>query len=206
MNMNNINLQKFYGCDTENIGLFSLKLGYTQGEVSEDFDDFEDAFNAIEHVYWKFTVVEDLTGSIGCDRLLIDWSNEDSFCFSGGDEELADQIASICETSTEDMFGDTIVANAFKTLVMKVLDEDEEGPWMDDIIDTIGGTIDVEFDTQKIPEEKVNSLFCMFGELETDNIEFKDENIIVDGNIIDGDTGFVDEPTIASFSEDVMRY
>jgi len=206
MKMSNVNLEKFYGCDTENIGLFSLKLGYTQGELSEDFDDFEDAFNAEEHVYWKFTVVEDLTGSIGCDKLLIDWANEESFCFSGSDEELADQIASICEASTVDMFGYTIVANAFKSLVMKVLDEDEEGPWMDDIIDSIGGTIDVEFDTQKIPEEKVNSLFCMLAEIDVDDIEFKDTNIFVSGIAIDGDTKFTDNLRIASFSEDVMRY
>lgn len=39
-------IEKFNDLDVDNIKILNLKSGYTQGKLSEDFKDFEDAFNA----------------------------------------------------------------------------------------------------------------------------------------------------------------
>jgi len=199
------NLDKFINLTYEDVDLINLKIGYTQGELNEDFNDFEDSFNAQKHTYWNFTIIKDETIELDCDYLLIDWSSSDSFCLSS-DEDIADKIAHICSKSSEDMFGDTIAFYSFESIVMGVLDEPDGNECIDLILESIGGTLDILEDTVKIPQEYVNSLYCLHEQIDSENIIFRNQEIIVDDKSFDIGNEYKSNKTIVFFSEDVMNY
>lgn len=102
----------FTGNSLDDFKVINLKLGYTQGELSEDFEDFEDAFNAPKHVYWKFTVLEDKSGELDRCYLLIDWKNSKEYPLSS-DEEVSHKIGEICSATT---FRNVWFSNSFRSI------------------------------------------------------------------------------------------
>lgn len=202
-------LSLFNGIDPDLLSVVNLKIGYTQGELNAtEGTDYVDGFKAENHVYWKYTIVKDQGGDTGCDWLLIDWSNPlNSRCLSG-DEEAAETIGELIEPSTEDMFGTTIPAVCFQSIVQSILDEPDGYEFIEETLEKIGGSIEVE-DGDKIDESLVNSLFALSIELDSSAISVKEGNLYVNGQLLEIDNideAFIAEIKHAAFTEDVMGY
>ncbi len=189
----------------DNFKVTNLKLGYTQGELDESFESFEgfeDAFNAPNHVYWKFTVVQDNTGELDCSYLLIDWKNSKEYPLSI-DEEVAHKIGEICNATSEEMFGSVIVLGAFESVVISGLDVTGY-ECVYDILEKIGGYIEVD-EGIKIPAENVNSLFCLHQEIQEGIVTISNGSMLVNEEIFDIDGDYEAVSKVVYFNEDVMN-
>ncbi len=193
----------FNGNNEDDFKVINLKVGYTQGELSEDFEDFQDAFNAPKHVYWKFTVIEDNKGELDYSYLLIDKKNSKEYSLDI-DEEIAQKIGDICSATTEEMFGSVIVPEAFEAVVISALD-DPGYECVDDILENIGGSIEEDDGTQ-IPEENVNSLFCLHQEINEGIVTISNGSMSINGQIFDIDGDYEAVSKVVYFTEDVMNY
>jgi len=191
--------------ESDDFTVINILIGYTQGELDEE-EDYDDAFKAKSHVYWKFTVARDLTGELDCDYLLIDWENEDNTACFQSDEDLAKAIGLRCQDTTEDMFGDVIQSDCFESVVLGILDEPEGYICMDNVLEEIGGEIRQEENTDKIPEELVNSLFALSEEIDSTNKSIQDGKIFISGEELDLENDYSVALKYVAFSEDVMCF
>ena len=192
----------FTGNSLDDFKVINLKLGYTQGELSEDFEDFEDAFNAPKHVYWKFTVLEDKSGELDRCYLLIDWKNSKEYPLSS-DEEVSHKIGEICSATTLEMFGSVIVLGAFESVVISGLD-DTGYECVNNILEKIGGYIEVDEGIQ-IPEENVNSLFCLHQEIQEGIVTISNGSMLINEKSFDIDGDYEAVSKVVYFTEDVMN-
>lgn len=201
--------------DPDTFTLTNIKLGYTQGELQEDFEDYEDGFRAKSHIYWKFSILTDQDGQVDCPILLIDWNDQENsqcfeLCIDDDDElvSLANHIGEICSATTDDMFGSTFPVEGFQAIVMEVLDLDEPEEYeniKNDILEQIGGEIYLEEETDNIPEENVNSLFVLSENIDPESLSFKDGKILINEKEFDIDADIESELMCAGFSEDIMN-
>ena len=193
----------FTGNNLDDFKVTNLKLGYTQGELSEDFEDFEYAFNAPKHVYWKFTVLEDKSGELDFCYLLIDWENAKKYAL-GVDEAVAQKIAEICSATSEEMFGLVIVLEAFESVVISGLDHTGYD-CVDDVLENIGGSIEVE-DGVKIPGYGYNSLFCLHQEIKEGIVTILNGSMTINEQHFDIDGDYEVTSKVVYFTDDVMNY
>jgi len=189
----------------EDIRLKTVKVGYTQGELQEDFDDFDDAFNAPNHSYWKFSVITVEEGETECEALVIDIKNNEQYCIENDYEAISLKIAEICQAETEDMFGMEFPINGLQAVVISAIDEPEGYECIEDVVENIGGSIEIAYDTVEIPEENVNALFCICEEIE-EEISIDGEIIKVNGEEISLEETHKYEKRIAYLTEDIMNY
>jgi len=192
--------------------MINIKIGYTQGELSSDFNDYEDGFRGYSHVIWKFSVINDENAEEPF--ILVNWTNSGEISKYSGDEELAVAVGQICENTTEDKFGSPIKSECFESLILALFDEPDGYQCMDNVLGSIGGEIIVDEDTDKIPEELVNSLFAIqesvnledYNDIDLKNISIKDSLILFGDKIFDPmvENNFLIK--YSAFSEDVMRY
>jgi hypothetical protein len=196
-------IEDFNGNNEDDFKVTNLKLGYTQGELSEDFEDFEDAFNAPKHVYWKFTVLQDNNGELDYTYLLIDWKNSKEYSLNV-DEEVAQKIGEICSATSEEMFGSVIVPEAFEAVVISALD-DPGYECVDDILENIGGSIE-EDDGAQIPEGNVNSLFCLHQEIEEGTVTISNGSMLINEQLFDINGDYDAASKVVYFTGDVMNY
>jgi hypothetical protein len=197
-------ISKFNGIDSDLISVFNLKVGYTQGELDAVAEpDYDDGFKAGSHIFWKYSVVIDQSGETGCDWLIINWANpEQSKCVSC-DEDAAEAIGEFIEPTTEDMFGSNIDAAYFQAVVLSVLDEPDGYEWIEEILEEIGGYIEVE-DGDKISEDFVNSLFVLSEEIDSSLITVEDGALLVNGqalNVDEIDSDHISEKNMQHFQK-----
>lgn len=188
----------------ENFEATILRIGYTQGELSEDFSDFPDAFNAPNHCYWGFMVFEDLSGERSNVFFLVDLKSSEGYAFEN-DEGVSRKIGEICEKSSEDMFGRPIVASAFEALSLASFDEPSGYSCMDDVLDVIGGTLEQDYGSA-ISKEFVNSLFCISIPISEECIRIANGKIIIENDILDEALSNNAKNKLVFFTEDVMKY
>lgn len=181
-----------------------LKIGYTQGELSEDFSDFPEAFNAPNHCYWGFMVFKDLSGERSNVFFLVDLKSSEGYAFEN-DEGVAKKIGEICEKSSEDMFGRPIVASAFEALSLAAFDEPSGYSCMDDVLDVIGGNLVQEYGCA-ISEKFVNSLFCISIPIGEECIRVTNGRIVIENDILDEALSNNKKNKLIFFTEDVMNY
>lgn len=139
-----------------------LKVGYTQGELQEDFDDFKTGFNAPNHAYWKFALLTCEEGENDCEALIIDIKNSAEYCVENSYLDISAKISEICQADTEDMFGVKFASAGLEAVIISALDEpDEDYECIGDVLGNIGGTLEMAYDSVEIPDENPNSLFCL---------------------------------------------
>lgn len=184
--------------------LINIKIGYTQGELQAEYQDYDDGFRGCSHVLWYFTVINDENSDYPF--ILINWKNPESVTRYSSDEELAEAVGQICEDTTEDMFGSVIKGECFESLVMALFDEPEGYPCMENVLDEIGGEIVVTEDTDKIPQYYVNSLFAIFEDLRSHEVSVKGGKIQIGNSPFDPKSKYESSIKSAAFTEDVMRY
>ena len=200
---------RFNGIDSDSITVFNIKVGYTQGELdATEYPDYDDGFKAGSHIYWRFTIVIDNGGSVGCDYYLVDWTDSNNYQCLSSDEEVAEIIGNLIEPTTEEMFGSSIQTVCFQSVTQSVLDEPDGYDFIDKVLENIGGEIVLE-DGDKISESLVNSLFALSEEVDTSMLTVEDGKLLFKGgafdiNKIDDDSILVKK--FAAFSEDVMGY
>lgn len=190
--------------ESEDAFINNYKFGYTQGELSEDFEDFDGAFNPHKHVYWTYSVIT-VNPYKEENFILIDWSNKFEYNFKNK-IELINKVGELCSSTTEDMFGSVIVDKAFSGLAMYFFDEgsfEENG--YDIVLDEIGGKIEENWDGF-IPEEFVNSLFFISEILPGDSFNVENGDLIYKGKKFDAEDIFDDEPAVTYFTNDVMNF
>jgi hypothetical protein len=197
-------LNYFKSFKKEAFKVFNLKLGYTQGELQESFEDFDDSFNALRHSYWKFTIVIDEYGSLDFVYLLIDWNKQECHKLSS-DEEVAVVISEICNSSTEDMFGREITKESFESVVIGVLDQPIGYSCQETVLDAIGGSLEIIEESIKIPEEFVNSLYCLSEEFDSEIVSFEEDQILISKSKIDLNEKYKTIDKICHFTNDVMN-
>jgi len=197
-------LSSFKGFKKEAFKVLTLKLGYTQGELQESFEDFDDSFNALRHSYWKFTIIKDETGNLDFGFLLIDWEKQESHKLSS-DEDVAVLISEICNSSTEDMFGREITKESFESVVIGVLDTPDGYSCQETVLDAIGGNLEVIEESIKIPEEFVNSLFCLSEEFDSKVVSIEEDQILISKSKIDLNKKYKTIDKICHFTNDVMN-
>lgn len=203
------NLQSINMFGKLNVFISNLKFGYTQGELNEDFEDFDDAFNAHKHVYWTYTVISDNNETADEKFFLIDWSNNSEYSFKT-QIELVNKIGELCSSSSEDMFGSVIIDQAFSGIAMYALDEDafkENGydSALDIVLEEIGGSVEENWEGC-VPEEFVNSLFCLYEGLLEDAFSVENGELMYQDNKFDAEDIFDEEGKIIYFTNDVMNY
>jgi hypothetical protein len=182
-----------------------VRVGYTQGEVSEDFEDFDDGFNASKHCYWNFIILRDLKGECeGREYLLMDLDSS-GMSFGGSEEEISSKIADICNSQTEEMFGEEFPSSAFESVVLGAIDEPRGYDCINDVLGNIGGSLDEHFGVV-IPEQYVNSLFSYSMFIGEERLSIENDSILIDGEGISLDEVYAVEPRLICFSEDVMNY
>lgn len=197
-----MSMEMFQELNKDSIQGYLLRIGYTQGELQEDYDDFEDAFNAVNHVIWKFVVICDIEGTLDEGFLVIDLSNNESFTAESY-EEVSQIIANICNNSTEDKFGEEFNNLTFESIVLATIDDPDDYECIGQVLDDIGGDFMVE-EGRSIPESCVNSLFCICEELECGRLSLKNSEIMVDGEVLNDELEY-ENAKIAYFTEDVMK-
>ena len=194
--------------DSDEYRISNLKIGYTQGELHEDFEDFEDGFNSPKHTYWKFTLITfEQDDGQDLDIRLIDWKGTSEFEFNSL-ESATNKISELCNIDTEEMFGEFFAPSGFSTVALSVMDEPEGYKCMNDVLNNIGGEILLSNASYSIPKEYVNSLFCLREDIDSDVIVIDDDNILVNGTVFDvnNDSTEVISIDIAYLTEDIMNY
>jgi hypothetical protein len=167
----------------ENSRLTNIKIGITEDSISQ-WSDYEDGFRGYDYVHWYFSIITDEESDF---HYLYGHGGRGKYY---GYEELANAIGKICEDSKieSDVYGSPIKLDFFVALVLALLDKPEGYPCMKNVLNEIGGKIIVDEDTDRIPEEYVNSLFAIREDHSTHEISD------YDGEIKIGDSTF--DPTL----------
>jgi len=184
---------------------FLLRIGYTQGELSEDFEDFDNEFNASKHCYWNFMILRDINEeSAGNEYLLMNLNNSDVSCMSR-QEEVSSKIENICNSQTEEMFGLQFPSSAFESVVLGAIDEPIDYDCINEVLENIGGNIEENYGTG-IPKENVNSLFSYSMYIDHKRLKISENTILIDNKKLTLNEMYIEEPKLVYFSEDVMNY
>jgi len=195
---------------TSGFSVINLYIGYTQGELNAlEEPDYDDAFKLKNHVYWKYTIIHIDNENIEHDCLYIDWKEPDALFYSDLYDDVASEIASRIEATTDEMFGRTIPAICFKILIMAVIDEPDD-ELTSQVTDQIGGYFEIEEEaTDQIAKENVNSMFAYFEEIDRSKVGVKNGKITVNGSQLQLNEFYddgVESRKLAYFTEDVMNY
>jgi len=181
----------------------NFKIGYTLEELEfDEWDDYEDGFRGQNHVLCKFTMLSNLDTD---DYVFIPWNNTDMTNLYHNPEYIAAVAAKIFENTSDDIFGSNINSKCFKSLILMNLDEYEDYPCAHEVIETIGGYLEIEHGTDKIPEEYRNALFSICENI-TDCISIKDGEILVNNAPFDIEQQYEADIQYSVFTEDVMNY